>query len=171
MGAVPPWHRVCEVILQICKHIQFCIVRLSCKHIANIKHIQFTVANLLPTYSFCKVWIQLSTYCQHILKSVDSASLHTDTPLPIVTMTPLCVKVTLVLVLVLVSLASSMPVTPGVAETARLAWNSWQEFERDNLPWLYRCEGPIGLFCPGPGPDVYDLIPDLPRFPGTIPPP
>ena len=90
---VPPWHRVCKVILQICKHIQFCIVRLSCKHIANIKHIQFSVANLLPTYSFCKVWIQLSTYCQHILKSVDSASLHTDTPPPIVTMTPLCVKV------------------------------------------------------------------------------
>ena len=48
------------------------------------------------------------------------------------------------LVLVLVALASSMPVTPGVAETARLAWNTWQEFERDNLPWLYRCEGPIG---------------------------
>ena len=76
---VPPWHRVCKVILRICKHIQFCIVRLSCKHIANIKHIQFSVANLLPTYSFCKVWIQLSTYCQHILNSVDSASLHTDT--------------------------------------------------------------------------------------------
>merc|ERR1712066_1212398 len=100
MGAVPPWHRVCEVILQICKHIQFCIVRLSCKHIANIKHIQFTVANLLPTYSFCKVWIQLSTYCQHILKSVDSASLHTDT------MTLLCAKVSVMLVLVLVALAS-----------------------------------------------------------------
>ena len=26
----------------------------------------------------------------------------------------------------------------------RVAWNSWQEFERENLPWLYRCEGPIG---------------------------
>merc|ERR1719411_1047946 len=75
------------------------------------------------------------------------------------------------LLLVLVSLASSMPVTPGVAETARLAWNSWQEYERDNLPWLYRCDGIIGLFCPGPGPDVYDLIPDLPMFPGMIPPP
>ena len=48
------------------------------------------------------------------------------------------------MLVVLVALASSVPVTPGVAETARLAWNSWQEFERDNLPWLYRCEGPIG---------------------------
>ena len=53
-------------------------------------------------------------------------------------------QVSVMLVLVLVSLASSVPVTPGVAETARLAWNTWQEFERDNLPWLYRCEGPIG---------------------------
>ena len=61
-----------------------------CQHQA---YSQFSVANLLPTYSFCKVWIQLSTYCQHILNSVDSASLHTHTPLPFVTMSPLCVKV------------------------------------------------------------------------------
>ena len=99
----------------------------------------------------------------------------------------------------------SSPITEELsadtAEQARLAWNSWQDFERENLPWLYRCEGPIGkdqiievikrvfstflwtnyvfhssfsivnllvfsktnlfsgLFCPGPGPDVYDLIP------------
>ena len=64
----------------------------------------------------------------------------------------------------------SLP-SPFTAELARQTWNSWQEFERENLPWLYRCEGPIGLFCPGPGPDVYDVIPDLPRFPGIIPPP
>ena len=60
--------------------------------------------------------------------------------------------------------------SPFTPELARQSWNSWQEFERENLPWLYRCAGPIGLFCPGPGPDVYDLLPDLPRFPGIIPP-
>ena len=27
---------------------------------------------------------------------------------------------------------------------ARVAWNNWQDFERENLPWLYRCQGPIG---------------------------
>ena len=42
----------------------------------------------------------------------------------------------------------SSPITEelmaGTAETARQAWNSWQEFEKENLPWLYRCQGPIG---------------------------
>ena len=56
-------------------------------------------------------------------------------------------------------------------EVLRNSWNSWQAFERDNLPWLYNCEGVIGLFCPGPGPDVYDVFPSLPSFPGMIPPP
>jgi len=77
----------------------------------------------------------------------------------------------LVLVSLLFSPSHSAPITDGIRESARVAWNSWQEFERENLPWLYRCEGPIGLFCPGPGPDVYDIIPDLPQFPGIIPAP
>merc|ERR1712027_161131 len=77
----------------------------------------------------------------------------------------------LVLMSLLLSLSHSAPITDGIMESARVAWNSWQEFERENLPWLYRCGGPIGLFCPGPGPDVYDIIPDLPQFPGIIPPP
>merc|ERR1712029_1309139 len=81
----------------------------------------------------------------------------------------------IVVVLMMNGSVISSPITEELsadtAEQARLAWNSWQDFERENLPWLYRCEGPIGLFCPGPGPDVYDIIPDLPQFPGIIPPP
>jgi len=42
----------------------------------------------------------------------------------------------------------SSPITSeivdGTAEMARVAWNNWQDFERENLPWLYRCQGPIG---------------------------
>lgn len=71
------------------------------------------------------------------------------------------------LLLLLVTPLLSAP----TGELLRQSWNSWQAFERDNLPWLYNCEGVIGLFCPGPGPDVYDVFPSLPSFPGMIPPP
>ena len=54
----------------------------------------------------------------------------------------------MVLVCVLVRSSSGVPITEELmadtAETARQAWNGWQEWEKENLPWLYRCEGPIG---------------------------
>ena len=87
---------------------------------ALASRLQSDPANL-QTYSVLHSAAQLQTYCQYqtysvqcgqlianifilqsvdsvvnilpLLNSVDSASLHTDTPLPIVIMTPLCVKV------------------------------------------------------------------------------
>ena len=54
----------------------------------------------------------------------------------------------MVLVCLFVRFSSAAPITEELmadtAETARQAWNSWQEWEKENLPWLYRCEGPIG---------------------------
>merc|ERR1712002_218013 len=87
------------------------------------------------------------------------------------------VKVLLLVILVLPQLLLCVP----TREHLRKSWNSWQAFEKKHLPWMYYCKGPIGglldthgvmgLFCPGPGPDVYDIFPNLPSFPGTIPPP
>ena len=55
----------------------------------------------------------------------------------------------MVMVSMMVAMTMSAPITPeivdGTAEVARQSWNNWQEFERENLPWLYRCAGPIGI--------------------------
>merc|ERR1712008_396935 len=66
----------------------------------------------------------------------------------------LSVQVSLLLLLVAPQVIISAP----TGELLRTSWNSWQVFERENLPWLANCEGVIGLFCPGPGPDVYDVF-------------
>ena len=73
--------------------------------------------------------------------------------------------------MVVLLLVPQVIISAPTGELLRTSWNSWQEFERENLPWLANCEGVIGLSCPRPGPDVYDVIPGLPSFPGIIPTP